>query len=93
VLGLKSARIADWVAKTAVFGDAPLQRRCAAPAIEGFLRRKALGRGERQKDISRGKTELPNRACPTTGSDRGSLRDHDLTLIVIPYELALMDGI
>jgi hypothetical protein len=24
-----------------------------------------------------------NRACPTTGSDRGSLRDHDLTLIVV----------
>jgi hypothetical protein len=29
-------------------------------------------------------TTLPNRACPTTGSDRGSLRDPDLTLIVGP---------
>ena len=25
---------------------------------------------------------LRSRACPTTGSDRGSLRDHDLTLFV-----------
>ena len=32
-----------------------------------------------------GESELPNRACPTTGSDRGSLRDHDLTLIVRPH--------
>jgi hypothetical protein len=31
-----------------------------------------------------GESELPNRACPTTGSDRGSLCDHDLTLIVRP---------
>ncbi len=28
-----------------------------------------------------------NRACPTTGSDRGSLRDHDLTLIVMQSSL------
>ena len=28
-----------------------------------------------------------DRACSTTGSDRGSLRDHDLTLIVMPSKL------
>ena len=36
----------------------------------------------KDKKLFPGESELPNRACPTTGSDRGSLRDHDLTLIV-----------
>jgi hypothetical protein len=31
----------------------------------------------------------PGRARPTTGSDRGSLRDHDLTLLVRPHFGAL----
>jgi hypothetical protein len=34
------------------------------------------------KKIFPEKTQPRIRACPTTGSDRGSLRDHDLTLIV-----------
>jgi hypothetical protein len=42
----------------------------------------AIARGERQKAICR---ESRNRACSTTGSDRGSRCDHDLTLIVSTY--------
>ena len=47
----------------------------------GFPSLTALDRGEQQKDIS-SETLTTHRARPTTGSDRGSLRDHDLTLIV-----------
>lgn len=32
-----------------------------------------------------GISELSNRACPTNGSDRGSLCDHDPTLLVGTY--------
>jgi hypothetical protein len=35
-----------------------------------------------RKKIFPGSEKTPGRACPTTGSDRGSLRDHDLTLFV-----------
>jgi len=37
---------------------------------------------EPKKAIFRGCVRLQFRACPTNGSDRGSLRSHDLTLFV-----------
>jgi len=44
---------------------------------QAFRRRKPAFAVKDEKLFS-GESELPNRACPTTGSDRGSRCDHDL---------------
>ena len=63
----------------------PATQRCNGGASQwrrlAFCRRKHAIAVKDEK-LFPGESELPNRACPTTGSDRGSLRDHDLTLIV-----------
>ena len=38
------------------------------------------------------KNSHPDRARPTNGSDRGSLRDHDLTLIVVHTPALIVTG-
>lgn len=49
---------------------------------EAALRRRKRGFPVKDEKLFPGESELLNLACPTTGSDRGSLCDHDLTLIV-----------
>ena len=46
------------------------------------LRRRKPGFSVKDEKPFPGESEPPNRACPTTGSDRSSLCDQDLTLIV-----------
>lgn len=62
-------------------GKQPLQWRFESSACMDFAVLQSVLPGAAARDISRELT-LRSRACPTTGSDRGSLRDHDLTLAV-----------
>jgi len=54
---------------------------CPVPV---HLTEKEPEKNKPQKDIFKGRPRHPSRACPTNGSDRGSLRSHDLTLFVMP---------
>ena len=93
---------ADWFYRSSVWHircrrgeeSIPLPYASCTVAHEGEHHRHALGVSYRTPSLA-GKiknifpvTVLPSdRASPTTGSDRGSLRDHDLTLIVGLTEL------
>ena len=58
---------------------------------QAFLHRKPLRQVNFEKIFPVQPPRL-TRACPTTGSDRGSLRDHDLTLIVRPAHATSRDA-
>ena len=66
----------------------PAMQRCkggASPWRRLAFRRRKPAFAVKDEKLFPGESALPNWACPKTGSDRGSLCDHDLTLIVSPW--------